>query len=236
MNRAPGRGGQATGAGDTHSARAGACDHTQEHLGLRTLRRYSEGVLAFGERRSRVRFVLDRSTGQVVMPLEPVALSAKEHVLFLPDETGCVLQVLLLVDELRNPSAHEAPDRWTAYHAAAVGAPSAAGVWTMATVEAGKTETVVFPGEELHAANPLRGCEHGLIRHLNGQRRAAVGAACKRRLGVDVLEPMVVGLDPLGIDVRARFGVLRLEFERWAHSEEEAQRELASVLGEGAMA
>lgn len=210
----------------------GGPDPAGEHLGLRTLRRYKEGVLAFGDRRAAVRFVLDRKTGRVLMPVEQAVLSAKEHVLHLPGETGCVLQVLLLMDELSNPMGHEGPDRWCAYHAAAVGAPAAGGVWAAASIEAAKTETVVFPGEELFAANGLWAEEARLVRELNGQR-AEVGAACRRLLGVEVVEPVVVGVDSLGVDVRARFGVLRLEFGKWAHDEAEAKREIGVLLGRG---
>lgn len=204
-------------------------DPSQSHLGLRTLRRYSEGVLAFGDRRSGVRFVLDRRTGRVVMPVEQAVLAARDHVLFLPGETGCVLQVLLLMDELPNPSGHEAPDRWKAYHAAAVGSPPSSGVWTAATIEAGKTETLVFPGEELLASNPLWAEEARLVRELNADR-ARIARACRLVLGVDVPDPVVVGVDPLGLDVRARFGVLRLEFAGWAHDEAEARSAIGAVL------
>ncbi len=210
-------------------AQTSPADSPEPHLGHRTLRRYNEGVLAFGDRRAPVRFVLDRTSGQVVMPIEPAALSAKDHVLLLPAETACVLQVLLVVSELPNPAGHEAPDRWKAYHAAAVGAPPPSGLWAIASMEAAKTETLVFPSEELQTPNSLSACEHRLIRELNTSPDR-VGRACKRLLGVDVQSPMVVGIDPLGADVRARFGVLRLEFATWSRDEADARASLATIL------
>lgn len=225
-----------------------------DYLALRTLRRYTEGVLAFDDRRANVRFVIDRATGRLVMPVERAAISASQHVLFVPAESRSVMQLLLVMDTLPRPEAHEAPDRWVAYHAAfspprpdPSGAPMAlvgpgggtaaappasagpgnsagaqgGGVWAVATIEAAKTETLVFSPEELGAANALRADEPRLIRELN-KDKAALARACRRHCGVDVADPVAVGLDPLGIDVRARFGILRLEFSRHANSADEA--------------
>lgn len=217
----------------------------EEHLPLRTLRRYTEGTIGYGERRTPIRTVIDRATGRLVFPIEPSALDAGHMVLFLPSENRCVLQVLLLSNRLANSETHEAPDRWRAYHAffgatpktgepANCAAPSGtsggvAGVWAIANIEAGKTETLVFNPEELMVPNPLLPCEPRLVRELNA-RRDALRDACARHLGVAVPEPVAVGVDPLGIDVRARFGVLRLEFGDHAPDESAARAAIEQLL------
>lgn len=217
----------------------------EEHLPLRTLRRYTEGTLGYGDRRTPIRTVIDRATGRLVFPVEASALDAGHLVLFLPGESRCVLQVLLLVNRLNNSEMHEAPDRWRAYHgffgtatkpgeATNASAPPGSsggvpGVWAIANIEAGKTETLVFNPEELMIPNALLTCEARLVRELNA-RRDALRDACARHLGVAVPEPVAVGVDPLGIDVRARFGVLRLEFGDHAPEEASARSACEQLL------
>lgn len=202
----------------------------REDLAQRTLRRYTEGVIAFDDRRAPVRFVLDRTTGHVIMPVESAVIEAVEHVLHLPGETAGVMQVLLVMGLLDRPESHEGPDRWMAYHGRGA---SPGGRWASASIEAGKTETLIFCSEELSAPNTLRPCEAALVRLLN-TRRGEVGAACERLRGVEVAEPLAVGVDPLGIDVRARFGVLRLEFAARADDEASARASIERVLRGGA--
>jgi hypothetical protein len=45
---------------------------------------------------------------------------------------------------------------------------------------------------------------------LNGDI-AEIVSACKQIANVEVETPVVVGVDQLGVDVRARFGIVRLE-------------------------
>jgi hypothetical protein len=100
----------------------------------------------------------------------------------------------------------------------------------VANIEAGKTETQVFSGEELSEPNLLTACEHRLVKALNADR-ALIAKACSRLRGVDVADPLVVGVDQLGVDVRARFGVLRLEFGSLCGDEQTALLECVSLFG-----
>ena len=59
--------------------------------------------------------------------------------------------------------------------------------------------------------NALRTGEGALLRELN-RDKAALGAMCERMAGVRVEGACAVGVDPHGIDVRARFGIVRAEF------------------------
>lgn len=202
----------------------------EQHLPLRTLRRYTEGTLAFDDRRLNVRFVLDRASARVIMPVEAAALKASQHVLFLPSEDKPILQLLILPEPLDRPEAHEGPDRWLAYHPSF--AVNRAGAWMAGSIEAGKTETTIFNAEELCIGNTLRDCEHRLVKSVNNDR-AKLAAACTKLLSVDVADPLCVGVDPLGLDVRARFGVLRLEFAQHSPSAAEAEASIATLFGSG---
>ncbi|HYE02781.1 MAG TPA: hypothetical protein VD963_06065, partial [Phycisphaerales bacterium] len=83
----------------------------------RFLRRHHQGVLAFGGRVAPARYVVEgRSEGApaLIVGLEPVALSAPEHLLFVPEERADAAQVLLV--PIRAPSTGDrGTDRWEGY-------------------------------------------------------------------------------------------------------------------------
>jgi hypothetical protein len=70
---------------------------------------------------------------------------------------------------------------------------------------------MVFDGEAVAIPNPFGAEEPGLCRELN-QRHDAIKQIAKAKLSVDIAEPTGVGVDPWGVDVRARFGVVRVPF------------------------
>lgn len=202
----------------------------------RELRRHYEGVLLFHGLVCPVRFIIDGGTGRLLMPVEPGAVEAGELTLLVPDERDDAAQALLVITPAEpRGDAGEGCDRWSVYHGGTER--SAAGVsrtaWVWGAIEALKLDGGVCGGEEVGRPNPLRAIEPRLCRELNAQRDAVSGA-CRRETGLAVESPLVVGVDAEGIDVRARFGILRLEFERTVASEEDARAELRRLLGEGA--
>ena len=199
------------------------------HAGERILRRFHEGVLALHERRSGVRFVVESASGAIVLPVEPgfAKSLSDELVLFVPGESEQQANIALSPELIARPEAEEACDRWAAYHGKATH-----NAWIRGTVDGLKTESAVYGPDECAGPNPLGRAEYALIRHANADR-AALSAACKRFGAMPVADPLAVGADPLGIDVRARFGILRLEFPDgvFADTPEKAQREVDRLLG-----
>lgn len=179
-----------------------------EHDAGRCLvRRFTRGILAFGDRRADARFIIDGATGTPVLPVEPAASRCSELRFHLPAEADEVCQLLLTPAVIPRPEADEAVDRWAAYHGR-----SPSSVWVRCAIEAAKTADTVYDGAELTAPNPLRGLpEARLVKRLNAEL-PLVALACKRLTGLELAEPRVVGIDPLGFDIRARFGVVRMEF------------------------
>ena len=194
--------------------------------GLRALRRHHAGVLAFGERVSPVRFILDGRDGRLVMPIEPIAAEALEHVLFAPDQAEPELEILLTPRPLES-EFDEALDRWAAYHGR-----TTERRWVRCDLETLRAGGWVYDGEAVMAANQLRGDEATLVKLLNKEEKT-LAAACRAHAGVDVAEPLAVGVDPDGVDVRARFGIVRLEFERPAQDADEARRLIEALLAGG---
>lgn len=178
------------------------------NAGIRALRRHHRATLQHHERVSEVKFVLEAATGQVVMPVEPGFASddINSLLLWLPAESDWDMQAVVNPRPIERPEASEAVDRWKAYH----GLTSLA-IWVRGEIEGIKTEAAVFLIEDVQVPNPLGREEYGLIRRANADR-VALAAACKLHAATLVIDPLCVGADPYGIDVRARFGIVRLEF------------------------
>jgi hypothetical protein len=54
----------------------------------------------------------------------------------------------------------------------------------------------------------------------------------RRRVGVEIGDPMAVGVDPGGFDVRARFGIVRVPFDRSAPTAQDAAAMIETILRE----
>lgn len=201
------------------------------------LRRYHEGVLTYLERKADVRFVIESATGALVMPVEPGFAKASEDatgngggggfVVFMPTESDWVMHVAIEPRLIERPEAEESCDRWRGYH----GQPTRTH-WIRCDISGGKTEASVFDGECVQTPNALGRAEYALIRHANADR-ALLSAACKKHGAMIVADPQCVGVDPFGMDVKARFGIVRLEFPPGieAATLEAAQREIDRLFG-----
>lgn len=187
------------------------------HLeGFRVLRRQTEGVLAFEERRAEVRFIHDGSSAHIIIPVEPGFARIRELALFAPDESAWTWQAMLTPSIIERPESEECVDRWAAYHAKA----PPGSVWIRARLEALKSPSQVWDAPDAAAPNPLRPVEPRLIKSLNADRDT-LARACKVHACVDIADPLVVGIDPYGVDVRARFGIVRIEFPDNIHAQTE---------------
>lgn len=207
-------------------------DHTPTlETALLALRSHRQGVLFIAETATPVRFVIDGRTGGLVLPLSGSLIHApgaegEPCTLMAPEESDEALQLLVAVAELE-PHREEARDRWQAYHG-----PPRVNRWAELTVESAKLGGEVFDGEPFVAPNPLRAAEAALCKRLNADR-SALAEACRRAVGMAPAEPVAVGVDPYGFDVRARFGVLRVEFSGPAADAEAAAASIDRVLGKG---
>lgn len=210
-------------------------DRESPAFGLRTLRRHHSAKIRFGELLLECRYVLDPSTGRPVMPVPAQVLGENrspsddpesEVVLFVPDdstdEAAGALQ-LLATPEPIDPRTHEAGDRYLVYH----GTPPER-CWAVFNVQSVRWPGAVMGGDEMVVGNPLRGVEARVCKALNADP-GTVADACLRATGTRPSPPLVVGVDPDGIDVRARFGIIRVEFDVPAMCVEELVERLAGL-------
>ncbi|MCC6322092.1 MAG: hypothetical protein IT438_11735 [Phycisphaerales bacterium] len=207
--------------------------------GLRLLRRYHEATVQFHERRAEVRFIVDAASGAIVFPAEPGFVSATELVIHLPDEVTRHLQLAIEPAAIARPEAEECVDRWHAYHAAArtgSGGERTAWAWLRCEITGAKRPDApgdVYDREALMRPNPLRKAEPRLVKHVNTSRDR-LGWLARRHARVEVSDPLCVGVDPHGLDIRARFGIVRVEFDLEAGSPEQAQALIDAMLSKAA--
>jgi hypothetical protein len=193
---------------------------------LRYLRANREGSLMAGDTVDRVRFITDSISGRIVFPTVPAIADAAELVLVIPEEQPAdspELQLLLAAAPIDTAAAGSS-ERWMAYH----GEPRFTR-WLACAIDSAKFQGEVYGGEVLSRENPLRKAEPALCRILN-ESPAKLASLCQAIAGVSPREPRAVGVDDLGFDVRARFGVVRIEFPQPAADLEAAQALVHTML------
>lgn len=165
------------------------------------------GVLELRERLERVGFVVGQ--GVIVLPAHGFMEhgSLEDGALYVPDERegGLALQVeVRLIEDTEKSSGYgRLLDRWEAYH----GRPGSAR-FAVAVVVGARLGATVVDGDDLRLVNTVAN-EAPLLRRLNADRRV-LERAISAQVGVPVHEPLAVGIDQWGIDVRTRTGVLRV--------------------------
>jgi len=199
---------------------------------LRLLRRFREATLAFGDRTAPIHFVIDRTNGHLVFPVESAASTYPEFTLFLPSQADCDATALVVPSRIERPEGSEAVDRWSVYH----GLPPTSATWISArTLGLKSTEDAadaVMDEAALTVPNMLGTAEFRLIRLANADR-AILSRAARAVAAIDLDDALCVGADPDGIDIRAPFGIVRLEFPYAAADIPTAELMLTALLSAG---
>jgi len=169
------------------------------------LRGHTRGDLRYDEHIGPVRYVIGPD-GRLVASVTSQMLDAVDTVLFVPAFAEGAMEVQVTLSALDPEGAEEAlADRWRIYHRE-----PQEGRWAWLDPDAARYEDWVVDGEALRRANPLAADEARLCRQINQGRRDELGRVCRHFAQADVEEPLVVGVDPLGFDVRRRFDVARV--------------------------
>lgn len=191
---------------------------------LRVFRQSKHGLLRDDELLDKVRFVVDPCGGVIVLPLPGVPVS-ETLTLLVPDESDDSMQLLIDAAEL-DRSRDDLCDRWRIYH----GSPDSTR-WFTLRPDSVKWEGRVYDGSEITQPTSFASAEARLCKLANADR-PRLARVCQRLLRVAPAEPLVVGVDPDGVDLRARFGITRLEFPTRAADAAAAEQMLAALLAE----
>lgn len=182
--------------------------------------------------------MIDPKRSRLLFNVEPIVLGAEEHTLHVPEESpavGAELELLLLTSEVSASDA--AIDRWLAAHAPLDPLATDAGKaphthWLAGTVDTARFGGQVFDGLDLR--NPLGDREPGYRRRVNADR-GWLSRLCAARVGVVPVEPLCLGLDPDGLDVRATNATLPMRVPLaagWSDRVAVDGSNLLSVIGE----
>ncbi|MCH2137894.1 MAG: hypothetical protein MK074_02445 [Phycisphaerales bacterium] len=170
------------------------------------LRTWTQGVLRFDEHVRPVRYVI-APDGRLVMPAMVAMLSTLDTALHIPDEDPDGLQLLVELHEFDPDSAEGAmADRWRIYH----GEPEDVR-WAVLDIDFARLHGIAIDGEALVVPNPLTDAEPKLCAMVNREHADALAAFVAAARDVTASAPLLVGIDPTGVDVRVDHGMVRVE-------------------------
>lgn len=173
---------------------------------LESLHAHLKGFIRFDGDRVAIKVIV-APDGAIVAPVMESMLRSVDVALELPDEGEDGVQVMVTMERL-DPEGPLAGlcDRWRAYH----GEPEDVR-WARMTPDAARHQQWFVDGEALLQANPLAKDEPGLLKALNAAPRHFLKALCAASRA-PAEQPVAVGVDPGGIDVRRAHDVVRLPF------------------------
>lgn len=169
--------------------------------------------------------VIDNPSGDLVFPVHSSVFDSGETVLWLPEERRDAMQVLVELVEVDGSNA-ESADRWRIYH----GDPDET-CWAHAKLLAVRFGSLIADGSDLDLSNPLAKDEPSICKHFNKDpgELGLIAAQLDPRSSGDGL---LVGVDPLGIDIRTRFDIVRVPFGDAVTDGEAARGRIAQLLDE----
>ncbi|MCP4835467.1 MAG: DUF2470 domain-containing protein [Phycisphaera sp.] len=168
--------------------------------------------------------------GRVVAPVMESMLRSSDCAIYLPEEPreadDEIAQLMVTLDRFEESGPDGAlADRWRIYH----GEPEDVR-WAAMTIDFCKFGGFAFDGEAVTQANPLEAIEPILCREVNPSREQELKQAVLARVQVDMEAPRLVGVDPLGFDIRGRFEVSRIPVATPMADEAAARARLDEIL------
>lgn len=186
------------------------------------------GDLRFDEHLRPVRYVIVPD-GTLIISAMAAMLTGFNMVLFVPEHVDGALQLQVTLEPFDEESSEGGgfADRWRIYH----GEPEDV-YWGKLYIDAARYDEFVVDGDALMRVDPLEKDLARLCKLINAEHRDDVRLLCERIAKTDVAEPVVVGIDSYGFDVRRRFDVVRVSFDSPQESGDGAMNELKRMAAE----
>ncbi|MBC8523498.1 hypothetical protein H8D29_06180 [PVC group bacterium] len=169
------------------------------------LRANSTATLRFGEHLQDVSYVICND-GTFVIPAMVAMLQTQDMVMYIPEYAENCMELHVSLEQFAEEGeGGEYADRWLMFH----GEPPDV-QWAKVEINAARFHELFIDGEGLRRNNLLTDEEASICKTVNNDR-GSLSEACRRVIGIHIESPVLVGVDSLGLDVRARFGIVRLE-------------------------
>lgn len=144
--------------------------------------------------------------GVLVIPAMVAMLQPCDIVMFIPEYCEDCIEMHISLEEFEEDGVNASlADRWQVYHGISPDVQ-----WATVEIDAARFHEAFVDGEQLCRENTLYNFEPALCKDLNENHVELVKEICKKHTNVAVPDPVVVGIDPMGIDVRASFGIVRI--------------------------
>lgn len=188
------------------------------------LRSHTTGTLLCDGTPYETRYIIDPVDGALMMCSESEMFEAQDCVLVIPeDRFNAPIRVTLSLQE--EPESGSS-DRYLAYHRKQDRPRWARGRIAFAKIDSGG----VADGEALMIPNPLNASISSLCKRLNSDPRA-LREVCLLLSKAKIEQPVAVGVDEEGCDVRAEFGVVRVQWPAPVPDANACEEVIASLLG-----
>lgn len=172
---------------------------------LAFLRGHSTADLRFEEHMRPLKYVV-APDGRLVAPVMVAMLQAVDTVLHVPEYAENAMELMVTLEPLDERGADgSATDRWRIYH----GEPQDVR-WAYMNIDAAKFHSMVIDGAALTVVNPLAADAAKICKRMNAGHVDDLRRMCAHFSNFTLEKPVMVGIDPLGLDVRAAFDVVRV--------------------------
>lgn len=193
------------------------------HRAMHLLRSAWSCTLLYDEIPFETQCMIDPRSGQFLVAIINDAHEATDVTLACPrDSFDTRLRISIQLDQT---VSEEQSDRFTAYHL-----PSTTPLLASASYEYAKLDSgeVITP-DQCSLVNPLVDQYGPLCRSLNTDRDR-LARLCFSISGVEHEQPLAVGIDPDGIDIRASFGLVRLKLPNSIVNPDDALSTIQALL------
>lgn len=169
------------------------------------LRAHTRADLRFEEHLRPIKYVI-APDGRLVSPVMVAMLDAVDTVLFVPECVEDAMEIMVTLEPFAERGEFGAvADRWRIHH----GEPEDVR-WAFMHIDVARFAEQVIDGDALMRPNALAEVESRICRHMNDDHTDDLRALCLCFAKIEVEQPVMVAIDPGGIDVRARFDVVRV--------------------------
>jgi len=168
------------------------------------LRSNSTATVKFGENTRDVAYIV-APDGRLIISAMVAMLQPCDIVMFVPEYIDDCMEMHVSLHQFEEDGdAGILADRWQVYH----GEPPDV-QWAVVDIDAARFHEMFIDGEALCRENPLAEIEISLCKQLNSDKNI-LREVCESKTNIAVTNPFVVGVDSLGLDVRAPFGFGRI--------------------------